>query len=272
MLKRIRPSGPAARARRELAADFIADLRRLDAQIRQTRNKLAATVQASGTTLTEIFGADPVIAAAVLGTAGDPSRFGDRDRFAACNGPPDRGLLRRPEDPPAVAARQPAPQPRHPRPAPHGSADRPAIQRYPRGHRVQDRAGRVALKMGFTGHRPGLEQGSVRPALCPLAAGQAVGTAGRKPRRRRAVSAVVPAARFAGVPRTRPPTQESRQLSCRCAFALCRPAGLVSPARKVPIEWIAALPRQACCCSHRDRGHDYRPQGAPICCHACRRG
>jgi transposase len=86
MLKRIRPSGPADRARRELATDFIADLRRLDAQIRQTRNKLAATVQASGTTLTEIFGVGPVIAAAVLGTAADPSRFGDRDRFAAYNG------------------------------------------------------------------------------------------------------------------------------------------------------------------------------------------
>jgi transposase len=86
MLKRIRPSGPAAQARRELAADFIADLRRLDAQIRQTRNKLAAAVHASGTTLTEIFGVGPVIAAAVLGTAGDPSRFGNRDRFAAYNG------------------------------------------------------------------------------------------------------------------------------------------------------------------------------------------
>jgi transposase len=86
LLKRIRPSGPAARARRELATDFIADLRRLDAQIRQTRNKLAAAVQASGTTLTEIFGVGPVIAAAVLGTAGDRSRFGGRDRFAACNG------------------------------------------------------------------------------------------------------------------------------------------------------------------------------------------
>ena len=86
LLKRIRPSGPAARARRELATDFIADLRRLDAQIRQTRNKLAAAVQASGTTLTEIFGVGPVIAAAVLGTAGDRSRFGGRDWFAAYNG------------------------------------------------------------------------------------------------------------------------------------------------------------------------------------------
>ncbi len=85
MLKRIRPSGPAARARRELAAEFPG-LRRLDTQIRDTRNKLAAAVQASGTTLTEIFGIGPVIAAAILGTVGDPSRFGDRDRFASCNG------------------------------------------------------------------------------------------------------------------------------------------------------------------------------------------
>src|SRR6516162_2381264 len=49
MRKRIRPSGPAARARRELAAEFPG-LRRLDGQIRDTRNKLAAAVQASGTT------------------------------------------------------------------------------------------------------------------------------------------------------------------------------------------------------------------------------
>ena len=85
MLKRIRPSGPAARARRELAAEFTG-LRRLDGQNRDTRNKLAAAVQASGTTLTGIFGVGPVIAAAILGEAGDTTRFGDRDRFAACNG------------------------------------------------------------------------------------------------------------------------------------------------------------------------------------------
>jgi transposase len=43
-------------------------------------------VQASGTTLTGIFGVGPVIAAAVIGAAADVSRFADRDRFAAYNG------------------------------------------------------------------------------------------------------------------------------------------------------------------------------------------
>ena len=86
LLKRIRPSSPAARARRELAAEFLADLRRLDTQIRGTRDKITAAVRASGTTLTQIFGVGPVIAAAVIGAAGDVSRFADQGRFAAYNG------------------------------------------------------------------------------------------------------------------------------------------------------------------------------------------
>lgn len=47
----------------QLAAEFLGDLRHLDTQIRDTRKKLAAAVRASGTTLTEIFGVGPVIAA-----------------------------------------------------------------------------------------------------------------------------------------------------------------------------------------------------------------
>ena len=86
LLQRIEPSDAIARARRELAAEFLADLRRLDAQMRDTRNRLAVAVRASGSTLTGIFGVGPVIAAAIIGTVGQVARFGDRDRFAAYNG------------------------------------------------------------------------------------------------------------------------------------------------------------------------------------------
>jgi transposase len=86
LLQRTEPSNAIARARCELAAEFLADLRRLDAQIRDTRSRLAAEVRESGSTLTGIFGVGPVIAAAILGAVGDVARFGDRDRFAACNG------------------------------------------------------------------------------------------------------------------------------------------------------------------------------------------
>jgi len=86
LLARITPADPAARARCELAAEFLADLRYLDTQIRGTRDRITAAVRASSTTLTEIFGVGPVIAAAILGAAGDVSRFADRNRFAAYNG------------------------------------------------------------------------------------------------------------------------------------------------------------------------------------------
>jgi len=67
---RITPSYPAARARGELAAEFLAGLRRPGTQIRGTRDKITAAVRAPGTTLTQIFGIGPVIAAAAIGAAG----------------------------------------------------------------------------------------------------------------------------------------------------------------------------------------------------------
>ena len=86
ILERVTPSGAAALARAELAADFLADLRHLDAQLRDTRKKLAAAVRASGTTLTKVFGVGPVIAGTVIGDVADVSRFPGRDHFAAYNG------------------------------------------------------------------------------------------------------------------------------------------------------------------------------------------
>jgi transposase len=86
ILKSIRPGDAVEAARRELAAAFLKDLRGIDAAMRQTRSKLAVTVKASGTTVTEVFGVGPVIAAAVIGGARDVSRFPGRDHFAAYNG------------------------------------------------------------------------------------------------------------------------------------------------------------------------------------------
>jgi transposase len=67
-------------------AQFIEDLRRIDTQMHDTKKKLATAVQASGTSLTTIFGVGPIIAATVIGAVRDVSRFPDRDHFAAYNG------------------------------------------------------------------------------------------------------------------------------------------------------------------------------------------
>ena len=71
---------------RELAAEFLADLRYLDGQLLETKKKLAAAVRASHTTLTEVFGAGPVIAGTIIGDAGDVFRFPGPGHLAACNG------------------------------------------------------------------------------------------------------------------------------------------------------------------------------------------
>jgi transposase len=86
ILEQAAPSGAVDRARAELAAEFLQDMRRLDAQLRETRKKLAAAVTASGTSLTEVFGVGPVIAGTIIGDIADVSRFPGRDHFAAYNG------------------------------------------------------------------------------------------------------------------------------------------------------------------------------------------
>jgi transposase len=86
ILGQVRPSDAVAEARCELAAEFLDDICRLDAQLREASKKLAAAVRASGTSLTGIFGVGPVIAGTVIGDVRHVSRFPSRDHFAAYNG------------------------------------------------------------------------------------------------------------------------------------------------------------------------------------------
>jgi transposase len=86
LLESITPAGAVEAARCELAAEFVGDLRRIDAQLLDTKKKLTVAVRASGTTLTQIFGVGPVVAGTVIGAVRDVSRFPDRDHFAAYNG------------------------------------------------------------------------------------------------------------------------------------------------------------------------------------------
>ena len=106
VLEEIEPSGAVALARRELAADFLDDLRRIDAQMLDTKKKLAVTVRASGTTLTGMFGVGPVIAATMIGyitkhvPLPQPGQLRRLQRHRA-----HRGVVGEPEDLPAVAGR-----------------------------------------------------------------------------------------------------------------------------------------------------------------------
>jgi len=86
ILGQIRPAGAAGTARCELAAELLADMRHLDGQRREVKEKLAAAVKATGTTVTSVFGVGPVIAATIIGDVITVARFPARDHFAAYNG------------------------------------------------------------------------------------------------------------------------------------------------------------------------------------------
>lgn len=86
LLESIPTSSPPDTARLELAHDLVADLQRIDEQRREVKRRLARVVAGSRTTITDIHGVGPVIAATMLGFVGDITRLADRDRFAAYNG------------------------------------------------------------------------------------------------------------------------------------------------------------------------------------------
>jgi hypothetical protein len=64
-LAALEPAGAVQAARYELAMDFLADLRRIDTQMREAKKRLEVAVKASGTTLTEVFGVGPYVAGTV---------------------------------------------------------------------------------------------------------------------------------------------------------------------------------------------------------------
>src|SRR5215210_5279946 len=87
ILRGLRPRGSASdRLRRRLASEVLRDIRMLDRKIVDLNTRVEAEVEASGTTLTEIFGVGPILAATILGTVGDVARFPTKAHFASYSG------------------------------------------------------------------------------------------------------------------------------------------------------------------------------------------
>jgi transposase len=87
ILRGVRPKGGAsARLRRRLASEILRDVRTLDRKIADLNRRIEAEVEASGTTLTEIFGIGIILAARIIGTVGDVGRFPTKSHFASYSG------------------------------------------------------------------------------------------------------------------------------------------------------------------------------------------
>jgi len=85
-LRGIRPKGTSARLRRRLASEVLRDVRALDRKIADLNRRIEAEVEASGNTLTQIFGVGPILAARIIGTVGDVRRFPTKAHFASYSG------------------------------------------------------------------------------------------------------------------------------------------------------------------------------------------
>jgi transposase len=85
-LAEVTPTTPAEQVRYDLAVELLADIRRLDDQLKASHKRIRQAVAASGTTVTDLYGVGPILAAMLIGYTGDITRFADRDRFAAYNG------------------------------------------------------------------------------------------------------------------------------------------------------------------------------------------
>jgi transposase len=83
ILRSIRPQRSSSRIRRRLASEVLRDVRTLDRKIADLNGRIEAEVQASSTTLTEIFGIGPILAAKIIGTVGSVARFPTKAHFAS---------------------------------------------------------------------------------------------------------------------------------------------------------------------------------------------
>jgi transposase len=86
ILRGIRPQGASARLRRRLASEVLRDVRTLDWKIADLNGRIEGEVEASGTTLTEIFGIGPILAARIIGRVGNVARFPTKSHFASYAG------------------------------------------------------------------------------------------------------------------------------------------------------------------------------------------
>ena len=86
LIATVRPRDVAGRTRRAMVVEMIDDVVILDRKIKAVTKQIRDAVAATGTSLTDIIGVGPVIAATILGEVGDVSRFPSRHHFASFTG------------------------------------------------------------------------------------------------------------------------------------------------------------------------------------------
>jgi transposase len=82
----MRTLDPISEQRRTMARTHLADIRRYDRDIKTNRVLISKAVVASKTTVTDVYGVGPIVAALLIGYTGDVGRFASAGHYAAYNG------------------------------------------------------------------------------------------------------------------------------------------------------------------------------------------
>jgi transposase len=84
-LRRLRPTDSVGAARRQACSELLDEVRDADRQLRELRTRIVAAVRAADTTVTNVYGVGPVVAAILIGYTGDITRFATKAHYARYN-------------------------------------------------------------------------------------------------------------------------------------------------------------------------------------------
>lgn len=85
LLDQIGVSDEVTRTRVMIARELLDDISRLDAVLKQSKQRIEVSVVSSGTTLCDVVGIGPICAAIILGHTANIGRFGTKAQFATYN-------------------------------------------------------------------------------------------------------------------------------------------------------------------------------------------
>jgi transposase len=85
LLRTIRPTSQVQIERKALAQELLGDVRKLDTQLAASKARIQVAVAASGTSVIEVYGVGPIVAAFLIGHTGDIRRFRSKDHYASYN-------------------------------------------------------------------------------------------------------------------------------------------------------------------------------------------
>jgi transposase len=84
-LRSIKPTDAVGVERRRLAVELLGEVRRLDTDLVELKTRIAASVKDAATSVTEVIGVGPIMAAYLIGYSGDITRFATAGHYARYN-------------------------------------------------------------------------------------------------------------------------------------------------------------------------------------------